>query len=261
MGKHTFEIEFAGIRRSKSVNIKGITPRDDYEKSILKKKILFSPIYGWVDLTHAFTDTTRDEPYIGIEKLWDQLKTPPSPDRIYRGYFSVNYKQDIIKNPLSFIKLSIGIERQYLLKPNLSLSERKSIALAIVQDVTIRFESLQSLHPTSGSSFEPADLPSNMLNFYRNVDGISKNEIEELIGFTTPKQSIEVYRMYPGTFTDKKYKHYKFSPPKHFASPYTSDNFGTPDRLNTIIPAKISTMKDFGKENFIFIEEDMIKRR
>jgi len=34
--------------------------------------------------------------------------------------------------------------------------------------------------------------------------------------------------------------------------------YDTPNRLNRIIPAKIGTMREFGKENVLFHEEDMI---
>ncbi|TRX60189.1 toxin [Fulvivirga sp. M361] len=230
-------------------------PRDEYEKAILEGDIYFTANYGWVDDTHAFTDTKRNEPYIGVGELWRQLENEPSSDQIFRGYYSVNYKQDIVIG-----NFSVGIERQYLVKPNLSIEERKSIALAIFQDVSMAFEQLQGIHPTSGSSFEPADLPSNMLSFYRNVEGLSKDEIKEMIQPLSPKQSLEVYRSYPGTFTDSQYKNRSFEP-RYFDTPYTSSNFGVPDKLNTIKPASISSVRDFGTANLILFDQDMIKRR
>lgn len=237
------------------VEITIIKPRDNYEQAILDNRIIFTENYGWVDNTHAFTDTKRNESYIGVEKLWSQLKNVASPDQIHMGYYSVNYKQDIILG-----KFSIGVERQYLVKQGLNLDERKSVALAIFQDVSMAFEQFQGMHPTSGSSFEPADLPSNMLSFYRTVEGISESEIKEMIKPVLPEQAIEVYRSYQGTFTKRKYKNRSFTP-RYFNTPYTSSSFGVPDRLNTIKPASISSMKDFGKAKLILIEQDFIRKR
>ena len=232
-----------------------IQPKDEYEEAILNKKISFTSNYGWVDNTHAFTDTSRNEPFIGVEKLWEQLENEPSSEQIYLGYYSVNYKQDIVLG-----NLSIGIERQYLVKAGLNLEERKSVALAIFQDVSMAFEQMQGLHPTSGSSFEPADLPSNMISFYRTVEGMSRVEIEAVTKPVSPEESLEVYRAYPGTFTDSRYKNKSFQP-KYFDSPYTSSSFGVPDILNTIQPLSIKAYKDLGKAKLIFLEQDLIRFR
>lgn len=122
------------------------------------------------------------------------------------------------------------------------------------------FEQMQALHPTSGSSFEPADLPSNMLSFYRTVEGISVSEIKEMINPVSPEQAIEVYRSYPGTFTERRYKNRSFTP-RYFDSPYTSSSFGVPERLNTIKPTPISSIRDFGKAKLILFDQDIIKVR
>ena len=238
----------------KIIDVFGIVTVDRYEEAIMGGETFFSSNYGWVDATHAFTSTQRNEPSIGVEALWNQLINEPAPEQIHRGYYAVNYKQDIAIGPIS-----IGIERQYLVKPGLSFEERKSVALAIFQDVSKAFEHMQGL-AGSDSSFEPSDLPSNMLSFYRAVEGISENEIRELIQPLSPEQSLDVYRSYPGTFSDSQYKNYSFEP-RHFDTPYTSKEFGIPDRLNTIQPASISTMKEFGTANLILFDQDMIRFR
>ncbi len=235
-------------------------PRDEYEEEILADKpdIVFTANYGWVDTSHAFTNTNRtDEPYIGVESLWNQLKNKPSSDQVYEGYYSVNYKQDVITG---FGLISIGIERQYLVKEGLSLDERKSIALAIFQDVSNAFETFQNVHPISESSYSPEDLPSNMLSFYRIVEGISENEIRKLIQPLSSEKSLEVYRSYPGTFTKERYKNRSFKP-RYFDTPYTSSSFGIPDKLNTIKPATIKSYKEFGQANLILLEQDLIRFR
>lgn len=223
----------------------------EYEQAIRNEKIIFTKKYGWVDTTHAFEDTSRDSP-IGVNNLWNQLKEPPSASQIYMGYYSVNYKQDIVR-----AGVSIGIERQFLVSPDLTLEERKSVALAILQNVSTAFELLQSIHPTSTSSFEPADLPSNMLNFYRHVEGLTEEQISAAIEPVSIEQAIEVLRLHPCTFTSDEYKNRSFEPIR-FESPYTSQNFGIPDILNTIVPFVVSPATDFGNADLILLEQDII---
>ncbi len=228
--------------------------KNEYEDAIRKGDIVFSKKYGWVDASHAFVDTDRNNPFIGVKNLWRQLKNPPLPSQISDGYYSVNYKQDVI-----LLGLSVGIERQYLVKPGLSFAQRKSVALAILQDVSLAFESLQSLHPTSTSSFEPADLPSNMLSFYRHVEGYTEQQIRNIIETVSVNQSLEVFRLYPCTFVDKKYKNKTFKPVR-FESPYTSSDFGVPNVFNTVQPLTIKSIKEFGTADLILFQQDIISR-
>ena len=146
-----------------------------------------------------------------------------------------------------------------MVKQGLNLKQRKSVALAIFQDVSMAFESLQNLHPTSTSSFSPEDLPSNMLSFYKHVEGINRTQIENVIEPVSVDESLEVFRSKPCTFAEKKYKNYTFEP-KRFDSPYTSVNFGVPDILNTIKPFEIKTIKDFGKGILILWTQDIISK-
>jgi hypothetical protein len=232
------------------------TPPDcqtsDYEDAIRNGDLVFTKKYGWVDTNHAFTNTARTDPYIGVENLWRQLENPPLSSQISNGYYSINYKQDVV-----VFGLSIGIERQYLLKPGLNIEQRKSVALAIFQDVSIAFESLQSLHPTSTSSFSPEDLPSNMISFYRNVEGYSESYIRDTIETVSVAESLSVFRLYPCTFADKQYKNKTFTP-KRFESPYTSGDVGIPSIFNTIQPFVIKTIRDFGNADLILWSQDII---
>lgn len=168
------------------------------------------------------------------------------------GYYSVNYKQDVLLGGVS-----VGIERQYLVKPGLSLAERKYAALAIMQNVSTAFELFQSVHPTSASSFEPADLPSNMLSFYRHVEGLTQQQILDAIEPVSIEQSLEVLGLFPCTFSSDEYKNRTFEPVR-FESPYTSGDFGVPDILNTIEPFEVSPLTEFGNANLILFEQDII---
>src|SRR5262249_52361292 len=57
------------------------------------------------------------------------------------------------------------------IKYGLGLNEKKAIALAIFQEVSLRFETMQGAFPygifSSDSSFSQEDLVSNLIGFYR----------------------------------------------------------------------------------------------
>jgi RHS repeat-associated protein len=220
----------AQINYDNSIDPASVTPRDEYEAAILSKakKIVYTENYGWVDRTHAFTNTKREDWLIGFNKLWDRIKKEEGGND---HFFTTSYRQDILK-----WGTSIGITEKYDIKKGLSLPEKQQVALALLQDVSIKFERLQGLHPTSGSSFEPADLPSNMLNFYSNAFGWSPKYIESLIKPLGPVSSLMVYRMYPGTFTEKK--NYSFSP-MYFNTVYTPSPYKIPPELQRVNPAQI----------------------
>ncbi|MBN8641151.1 MAG: hypothetical protein J0L86_04995 [Flavobacteriales bacterium] len=241
--------EEAQLAYNSTIDVSKIKPKDDYEKAILEGRIFFAKNYGWVDKTHAFTETTRKDPHIGVQNLWRQIMNEPSKEKLHMGCYSVTYKQDILKGGMS-----IGVERQYAISAGLSLEEKKSVALTIFQDVSFQFEKLQSLHPTSSSSFEPADLPSNMLNFYRIVQsGMNTTKIKNLIQPLDAITSLIIYRSYPGTFTDKKFKNLSFTP-LFFKTNFTLNNFSIPKELKSIKPA------EKGK-NLFLVDEDIIRRQ
>ena len=42
--------------------------------------------------------------------------------------------------------------------------------------------------------------------------------------------------------------------------PFTSDDFGIPNILNTITPLQVQSTNDFGRANLILLEQDIISR-
>lgn len=212
-----------------SIDPSSITPNDSYEKGILDKDISFSRNYGWVDQTHAFTDTKRKDVDIGIGNLWSKILNEKG-----NSSFDVNYTQ-----VASVFGFKVGETGEFRIKGGLSIQEKREVALAIVQDVSLKFEALQSFAFWSGSSFEPADLPSNILSFYRTVyNDLDSDKLKDLIGILNPISSLRVYRQYPGTFTDGKYKNRSFSP-KYFNSIFSPNDFNVPAQLSRVKPAKM----------------------
>lgn len=183
---------------------------DEYYRAISDKKYIYTCNCGWVDTSHAFERSKRPQQYkVGPDRLWKQLKEENGLKSVWKNGFQVIYTQDIVK-----FGISIGVTKKYFVKYGLSIVDRERIAMAILQDVSMEFEQLQALHPTSGSSFEPADLVSNILGLYSVLrpaltkDIILKSKCKQL----TTEQSLKVYKKYPGTFTISEYKNKKFTP-------------------------------------------------
>jgi hypothetical protein len=106
----------------------------------------------------------------------------------------------------------MGIHNEYFVKYGLNLYEKKQIALAILQEVSLKYESMQALQPGGTSSFEPSDLVSNLLSFYFFVEGYKKDEIFKLCAKRSKEESLAIYKQYPQTFSSAEYKNKTFLP-------------------------------------------------
>ncbi len=205
---------------------------DKYEEAILAGDIVYTKNYGWVDMNHAFEPSTRAN--VGADNLWRQLQNQTGETK--DGYFKVTSMQDA-----SVAGMLPGVIGEYWVKIGLSGSDMIDVAVHILKEVSLAFEALQGMAFWSGSSFEPADLPSNMLGLYRAIfPTMTQAYIELLIEPLTPAQSLEVYRQYPGTFTSSEYKNHSFSP-KFFENKFSPDFPMVPIELtrllfNAIIP-------------------------
>jgi len=209
---------------------------DEYYRAIEKEKYVYTCNCGWIDKTHFKTTTIRDRIDIGATNLWKQINNEIGVKSVWKNGFRVVYSQDIVK-----LGISIGVTKEYFIKYGLSVKIKEQIALTIFQEVSMEFEQLQSLHPTSGSSFEPADLISDLLGFYGVIRPklTQKFILENLCKEMSIDKSVAIYKKYPGTFTISKYKNKKFTPrffendffknpifPKEFqeVTPYVKDN-------------------------------------
>lgn len=208
---------------------------DIYEKAILEGHYIYTKNYGWVDMTHAFG--TNKGKKTGASLLWRQIKDETGEKSISPGDnngFHVIYRQDA--SVISSLP-RIGITKEYFVKYGLTLKEKEEIALAIFQEVSLAFEDMQGFAVWSGSSFEPADLTSNILSFYNAIrPSLTQEKIMELLEPLSTEESLNVYKKYPGTFTDKKYKNKSFTP-KFFPNEYSPKNPVVPKVFQEIKPA------------------------
>lgn len=126
-----------------------------------KSGLIYSEVLGWVDLGHAQGDDIR--------KLISQFEAGESGEK---PYYDVKYFQDMWK-----FKKRMGTSKYtvWRIKKGVSRGERFSIMLAMMMKVAYRFEGLQSRFPfnfLTDSGFSGEDLVSDLLGFYRVIDGI-----------------------------------------------------------------------------------------
>lgn len=197
----------------------------DYRAAIRGHRYVYTCNAGWVDMTHAFTPTKRKELGIGARSLWNQIlletgRKSKSPDE---NGFLVVYRQDALIKPWL---PTVGVTKRYFVQAGLPLARKEAIAMAIFQEVSLEFEQAQAAGALIGrgdSSFEPADLVSNLLGFYSTLrPDLTPERILDLCGKLSVPQSLEILRLYPGTFSDEKYKNRKFTP-RFFPNPYCSN--------------------------------------
>ena len=203
-------------------------------------KYLYTCNCGWIDTSHAFGKSKRPPQHkVGADRLWEQIVKENGLKSSLGNGFKVIYTQDVIK-----LGQSIGITKEYYIKYGLPLDEKERIALTIFQEVSMEFEQFQSWHLTSGSSFEPADLVSNLLGFYSVVRPKLTKEyiIETLCKPVGIDKSIKIYKKYPGTFTISKYKNKKFTP-RFFDNEYCK---------NPVFPKEFQEIKPYPKDRDTF---------
>lgn len=122
--------------------------------------LIYTRRCGWVDLGHANPD--------GATKLWDSIVNERAEGSDKPGYFRIKYKQ-LMGNK----HIKLGVQRVYDIKKGLNTSDKKSVALSIILDVSDAFESMQSGWPfrwATNSGYSAEDLVSNLIGFYRAVD-------------------------------------------------------------------------------------------
>jgi len=148
---------------------------------------------------------------LGQKTLWKKILDEKVIKSGWQYGFMLTYTQDSQVGPITF-----GVTNNYFIKYGLALKSKEKIALSIFQEVSLEFEDKQALGVIIGrgaSSFEPADLVSNILGFYNILrpnltEKIILNKCNEL----DKEKSLEIYKKYPGTFTLSQYNNMKFTP-------------------------------------------------
>jgi hypothetical protein len=131
------------------------------------KGIIYTCNCGWYDKGHGNGNAAKT--------LWDKiLKEEPTYYQNGLNGYQVDFFES--SNPYG-IKLHEHLQK-FFVKSGLSLSDKKKVALAIFKEVSIGFENLQGAgikgiagEIWGGSSFSEEDLVSDLIGFYKAVEG------------------------------------------------------------------------------------------
>ena len=169
-----------------------MSKRDDITK--VPPRLAYSCRCGWLDLGHM--DPTSHRLYEGAQSLWDQItKEAGSRSKKDRNGFKVLYQQTHAMK--AGFTIRDGVSGAYWVKTGLSVAQKKSVALAIFMEVSMRFETMQSnwfyKHVTD-SGFSAEDLVSNLIGFYKAIDPLL--DVEEICGVVSTQSSLDVWDTY-----------------------------------------------------------------
>ncbi len=175
----------------------------------VKRGLIYTCNGGWIDFGHLNPSSSR--PTIGAENLWKQVNVEGpiltrsecqnydmnvgyaqlrmalagcrgQPDFRFKGGstgYKVTYRQDHGNRTLKQ-KLYPSVERSYVVKHKLTPHQKRSVALAIFQDVSMKFESRQRFYGgfdfVTDSGFSQEDLVSNLIGFYIGLGLVTQSE-------------------------------------------------------------------------------------
>lgn len=155
--------------------VTGSTPTD-------KKGLIYTCNCGWIDLGHM---SSPQEPRIeiGATNLWRQIKEEIGEQR--DDGFIIKYAQDHGGGDGSAKKgmgKYFGSHQSYWIKSGLTLSEKKSVALTIFKEVSIKFEGVQNdiMFLGTNSGFSQEDLVSDLIGLYIAIGDISREQVLSL---------------------------------------------------------------------------------
>lgn len=225
---------------------------------------------GWLDLGHM--DPKSTQPHTGASALWKEIGAGGPDVRQCKGVhrdictlpsmanafpavqfsddkstgFKLTYKQDMSKRVLG-MTTSSGVKREYIIRHNLTLSEKKSVALAIFMEVSLEFETHQEHFPNfiTDSGFSQEDLVSNLIGFHIAVGTVTKAQVLALAKPVSKATALTIWDRY-GAVGSNKNRGFKpmFSPDTTMITDKACINEcagivpRAPEFLSSITPAK-----------------------
>ena len=129
-----------------------------------KYGLIYTRKCGWVDLGHANPEGPRE--------LWLKIRNEESEVETEDGFFRISYSLEMSKSRFN-VTVKASSKKRYDIKKGLSMSEKQSVALAILIDVSHSFEYMQTKWPfrlATDSGYSAEDLVSNIISFYRALN-------------------------------------------------------------------------------------------
>lgn len=131
---------------------------DGKEAARVPYGLVYTEVLGWIDLGHAQGSDIRN-----------LLRDINVGELSGKDYYKIIYSQSMVDRNRT---MRMGKFITWRIKRGRSLSERNSIALAMMMSLAQKFEGLQSSFPlnlVTDSGFSGEDLVSDLLGFYRVV--------------------------------------------------------------------------------------------
>lgn len=152
-----------------------------HKKSIKNNREEYTKNGGRVDRWHATPGWASNL----RKKIQYPIDIPGSPDYGLVTYGQAQRKFGIVDK----------ISKTYVVKKNISQEEKESVALTIFLEISRKFEEHQELTDfITGSSYDEADLFSNIIGFYRAVRGYSLEAVKDYLDPLWPDSSLAIYK-------------------------------------------------------------------
>jgi RHS repeat-associated protein len=179
-----------------SVDLLGLARRSQ----IAGGGLTYSCNCGWIDWGHANPTAANS--------LWKDITNGGTQSTSGKGFhLSFSETAGIPMPHFGGYIIDFPTEGSYFVRHNLSVKQKESVALAIFQEVSVRFESGQRgmlgiQDKIMHSSFSEEDLVSNLIGFYRAVKGYARADIESWCAVI--KDEAENYKVWDKTGGTKK---------------------------------------------------------
>lgn len=159
----------------------------EFVDEIKKGHYGYSRNYGWIDFGHAGLLGGPQN----LKKIYEQIKSAKKGD-------VVTYSLSTgMSSPFLKVYAELGNTRAKILSEQLSDEQAQSMTLSILKITSIEFEQKQIITDwLKKSSFSEEDLPSNIINFYVEVMGYTKEKIYQVCDVFTPEVSCWIYHRY-----------------------------------------------------------------
>jgi hypothetical protein len=139
------------------------------DRSDIGSGLVYTCNCGWVDRGHVNPE--------GAQQLLEQIRYESAHPQNGTPAFQVDYEQTMRR-----WGLESGTGGSYFVRYGLSTDEQNAVALAIFQEVSQRFETLQGTAwperlRSAPSSFSQEDLVSNLIGFHAAVMGVKADDL------------------------------------------------------------------------------------
>lgn len=164
------------------------------DQDIIESNISYSCNCGWIDWNHVAVGS-RTKPDRGPNKgafsawaIWNKVLNDRDAER---SLTKEGYKVSAFQRR-NVLVMYLKYGGEYFVRSPLDVAQKKTVALAIFQEVSMKKEG--AFPDMSGSSFAGEDLPSNLISFYAAVNNYTRRDIDRICKVQDPDESMVVWK-------------------------------------------------------------------